>query len=184
MSHPQQSSWPCLHSEDQGWLVGYVVPPTFFPQGRVTIPMAASRLLLEDHPHQSLRRAQTCQNLTEHAVQARAADHRRKGWWLALTFIHICLGSRSGAEMRQGRGPESSQKCWESWREGLMCCSNTGLCFSRISHWNCLRHFVLDSQLFTCVPIKSEVSMNPFIHSQPVTSVLIECSGEEGGVGR
>lgn len=57
-------------------------------------------------------------------------------------------------------------------------------CFSWDSRWKCLRHFVLDSQLLTHVPINSEVNINFFILSQPVTSVLIECSGEEGRGGQ
>lgn len=139
--------------------------------------MAASRLL-EDYAHHSCRHAQAFQNPIECAIQARAADHGRKGWSMALPLIHVCLGGRSGAGTGQGGGPESCQKCWESWREGFLCCSNTSLC------WKGLRYFILDSWLLTCVPIKSGVNINTFIHSQPVTSVLTDCSGEQGSSGQ
>lgn len=97
----------------------------------------------------------------------------------SLVFYTGLFGEQVWDGSQRGRGPESCQKHWESWREGFLCCSNTGVCFSRVSHWKCLRHFVLESWLLTRVPLKSEVSINLFIHSQPATSVLTECSGEE-----
>lgn len=133
---------------------------------------------MEDHPHHSCRHAQTFQNPIERAIQARAADHGRKGWRMALPLIRVCLRGRSGARTGQGGGPESCQKRWKSWREGPLCCSNTSLC------WKGLRYFILDSWLLPRVPIKSGVDINTFMHSHPVTSVLTDRSGEQGSGGQ
>lgn len=57
------------------------------------------------------------------------------------------------------------------------------LLFQGFSH-QCLRHFVLESQLLTGVPIKSEVKKNKFTRFQLVTPVLTECSGEGGRGGQ
>ena len=57
------------------------------------------------------------------------------------------------------------------------------LLFQSFSH-QCLRHFVLDSQLLTGVPIKSEVKTNEFACVQLLTPVLTECSGEGGRGGQ